>query len=367
MRNTAKVLGIAIDVLTLDALLEAVESFVASGLPHQIAYINVDCVNQYYRNPGYKAIIETADLVYADGMGVVWASRLFGAPLPQRLTAADFIDDLCRLCESRGFSIFLLGSEPGVALLAKQRLEERFPKLKIVGAESGFFRQDEEDAILQRIKEAAPDILLVGMSVPRQELWIRRHIEALGVPVCWGVGALFEYISGIRSRAPRWMRNCGLEWLYRLLLEPSRLWRRYLIGNVRFALRAFLLVIADICAFSLSWLGAYFIRSSLNEFFGVPINPARGYIISLPLMVFLWVMTCLWFGLYRRPSESSRFAEFVSIVKVTFLATLIVMATSFMFKGFDFGRSVVLISILLNFIALTTSRLIARKIGERRP
>ncbi|RLC44778.1 MAG: hypothetical protein DRH70_08445 [Candidatus Coatesbacteria bacterium] len=139
-----------------------------------------------------------------------------------------------------------------------------------------------------------------------------------------------------------------------------------MVGNVRFALRAFLLVITDVVAFSLSWVGAYFIRAALTNAFGVPINPIDGYIVALPLMVFLWVMTCLFFGLYRRPSETRRFAEFVSILKVTILASLIVSATSFVFKGFDFGRSVVLISVFLNFIALTTSRLIARAIDRKR-
>ena len=161
------------------------------------------------------------------------------------------------------------------------------------------------------------------------------------------------------------MCSCGLEWSYRLILEPARLWRRYLVGNVKFALRVFLLVITDIVAFSLSWMGAYFIRAGLTGLFNVPINPVRGYVIALPLMVFLWIMTCLFFGLYRKPTETTRFGEFVSIFKVSILASLIVMATSFIFKGFDFGRAVVLISVFLNFIALTTSRLVARRIGEK--
>jgi len=367
MRNRATVLGISIDVLTLDMLLEAIERFASSsGKSHQIAYLNVDCVNQYYRNSAYKETIDGADLVYADGMGVVWASKLFGTALPERLTAADFFDKVCELSERRGFRLFLLGSEPGVSELAAEKLRGQFPKLQIVGTESGFFDEEQERALISRIKAAKPDMLIVGMSVPRQELWIRRHIDSLNVPLCWGVGALLEYVSGRTSRAPKWMRNSGLEWSYRLLLEPSRLWRRYLVGNVRFALRAFLLVITDVVAFSLSWVGAYFIRAALTNAFGVPINPIDGYIVALPLMVFLWVMTCLFFGLYRRPSETRRFAEFVSILKVTILASLIVSATSFVFKGFDFGRSVVLISVFLNFIALTTSRLIARAIDRKR-
>jgi len=369
MRNTATVLGISIDVLTLNGLLEAIEWFASSkDASHQIAYVNVDCVNQYYRNSAYKEIIDGADLVYADGMGVVWASKLFGIPLPERLTAADFFSKVCELCAQKGLSMFLLGSAPGVAELASKELTKRFPKLRVVGAESGFFNEKEEEALLDRIRAAAPDMLIVGMSVPKQELWIKRHIDGLKVPLCWGVGALLEYVSGTTSRAPRWMCNCGLEWSYRLILEPARLWRRYLLGNVSFALRVFLLVITDIVAFSLSWLSAYFIRAALTRLFGVPINPIDVYVIALPIMVFFWVMTCLFFGLYRRPTETTRFGEFVSILKVTILASLVVAATSFMFKGFDFGRSVVLISVFLNFLALTTSRLVARKIGEpRRP
>ncbi|MBN1593935.1 MAG: WecB/TagA/CpsF family glycosyltransferase [Candidatus Coatesbacteria bacterium] len=366
MRNTATVLGISIDILTLRGLLEAIEQFATSrDRSRQIAYLNVDCVNQYYRNSAYKEIIDAADLVYADGMGVVWASKLFGVPLPERLTAADFFGKVCELCERKGLSMFFLGSEPGIAEGAANKLKEQYKDLEIVGAESGFFSEDEEEALARRISDASPDILVVGMSVPRQELWIRRHIDKLGVPLCWGVGALLEFVSGTTRRAPKWMCNCGLEWSYRLILEPARLWRRYLLGNVKFALRVFLLVITDIIAFSLSWIGAYFIRAALSNTFGLPINPIDGYIAALPLMVFLWIMTCLFFGLYRRPTETTRFGEFVSILKVTILASLIVSATSFMFKGFDFGRSVVLISVFLNFLALTTSRMVARKIGEK--
>jgi len=204
--------------------------------PFSITYLNAHCSNLAACNENYRDALVDFDLIYADGHGVVWASRLLGHPVPERVNAGDFIVGLCRQCSEKGVSLFLLGGEEGRAEAAAQSWREAAPGLRIVGVHHGFLNEEMEPAVAGQIRAARPDILLVGMSAPRQEIWARQWAGQLDVPVIWCVGALLEYYSG-RPRAPVWVRGIGMEWLFRLLLEPSRLWRRYLLGNARFILR----------------------------------------------------------------------------------------------------------------------------------
>lgn len=205
-------------------------------LPYFVTYLNAACSNLAQVDADYRQILRRADLVYADGQAIVWASRWLRQPVPERVNAADFFVEFCRRCAQAGLSLYFLGSQPGVAARAAQHLIESIPALTVLGTESGYFSPDDRE-ILQRIQRAAPDILIVGMGVPRQEQWVVRHLPQLGVASVWCVGALFEYYAGFRPRAPKWMRRAGLEWLFRLALEPRRLWRRYVIGNVVFLAR----------------------------------------------------------------------------------------------------------------------------------
>jgi exopolysaccharide biosynthesis WecB/TagA/CpsF family protein len=199
-----------------------------------VSYLNAHNVNVAFADPRYRDVLERADLVYADGMGVVWGWRRLGRALPERVNAGDFIEQFCRRAAEEGVSLFLLGSRPGVAQRAARRWADAAPGLRIVGTRPGHFGEADEEAVAEEIRRARPSILLVGMGVPRQELWADRWSERLGVPVVWCVGALFEYFGEGRRRAPAWMRRCGLEWAWRLALEPRRLGGRYLLGNLRF-------------------------------------------------------------------------------------------------------------------------------------
>ena len=202
-----------------------------------VTYLNAHCSNLAARDAEYRGAVNRFGLVYADGQGVVWASRALGAPVPERVNAGDFIPDFCRLCASEGIRLFLLGSYEGVPERAAQTWSKAAPGLTVAGTRHGFFTPEEEESVAAAINAARPDILIVGMSAPRQELWALRWAQRLHVPVIWCVGALFEYFSDTRPRAPVWMRRAGLEWLFRLALEPRRLWRRYLVGNARFVWR----------------------------------------------------------------------------------------------------------------------------------
>ncbi|HZS93316.1 MAG TPA: WecB/TagA/CpsF family glycosyltransferase [Chloroflexota bacterium] len=191
-------------------------------------------MNVAYADRQYRDILNGADLVYCDGTGVRLGARIAGLTLPERMTGADWIDDLAGLAVRDGLSLFLLGGVPGSARDAAAVLTHRYPGLTVAGTADGYHLDSESIAA---INAARPDVLLVGMGTPRQERWIAEHRVAIEVPVVWAVGALFDFVSGRIPRGPAWMTEHGLEWLCRLAAEPGKLWRRYLIGNPHFLWR----------------------------------------------------------------------------------------------------------------------------------
>ncbi len=162
------------------------------------------------------------------------ASFLHGSPLVDNVNGTDLFPRLCRALEGSGVRVFLLGAKPGVAERLKERARWLYPKLIICGAHHGYFGDDEETEIIAAIRETGTDLLLVAMGVPQQEKWVARNLPSTGAVVAIGVGALFDFYSGKLRRPPVWMQRLGLEWFGRLVQEPGRLWRRYLLGNFRF-------------------------------------------------------------------------------------------------------------------------------------
>lgn len=188
------------------------------------------------RYPTFKEALNSADLVFCDGFGVLWAARLLGNPIPERFTPPDWIPQLAALCSSRDRPLYLLGSTSPVVSLAARKLEESMPGLQVYSHHGFFDRSDAGNAaIIEQINASGAGILLVGLGMPVQEIWIQQHRSQLRPNVILSVGALFDYISGHVKRGPNWMTNHGMEWLSRLLIEPERLWRRYLMGLPQFA------------------------------------------------------------------------------------------------------------------------------------
>ncbi len=235
-RSLVNFLGVSLDRLNADGLLERVIGYSNAMMRRKIMYLNADCVMLALRDREYMAILNRADLVYADGIGVVLGARLFGERLPGRMTGADFMPGFCDKFEKSGLSIYLLGGRDGVADRAAQRLKQRCPGLKVVGAHHGYFDHENSGPLIDAINSAKPHILLVAFGAPHQERWIDRNAGKLDVPVIWGVGGLFDFLSGNTRRGPQWLLDNGFEWLCRLLVEPRRLWKRYLLGNARFVL-----------------------------------------------------------------------------------------------------------------------------------
>lgn len=238
-RSTIDILGIRVDSISRRCLIRSVEDFVASSSRSRVIYANVHVLNVAYHDSELRRILNQASLVYCDGAGIKLGARILGKHLPERMTGADWIHDLCQTCQKTGMTLYLLGGEPGVAMEAARVLTTRYPSLNIVGTHHGYYDHDgpENDAVIAEINALHPDILLVGFGTPLQEKWIDRHFERLQVPVVWAVGALVDFVTGKKPRAPRWMLDHGLEWLYRLCTEPRRLWKRYIVGNPLFIWR----------------------------------------------------------------------------------------------------------------------------------
>ncbi len=223
---------------TMDEAVTWMLGRVAAQHKAQIAFVNPDCLNIAYRNAEYHQVLTQATRVLPDGIGIHLGCRILGTSLLANVNGTDLFPRLCeQLAASPAGALYLLGAQPGIAELTAGNMQERYPGLRIAGVQHGFFAAEEEDAVIERINSSGADILLVAFGAPRQELWLARHRERLAPTVVMGVGGLFDFYSGRISRAPQWMREIGLEWVWRLLQEPGRMWRRYVIGNPLFLYR----------------------------------------------------------------------------------------------------------------------------------
>ncbi len=218
-----RLFGVPFHRLGFEDALARAERFADQTVPHLIATPDTTALMRARTDPRLRDCYARADLVTADGTGIVWAARWLGAPLPGRVTGIDLMTALCARAARRGRRVYLLGAKPGVAAAAAARLRARFPGLQVVGTEHGYF--DDDDDAVARVRAARPDLLFVGMGVPRQERWLVENRRKLGVPLMMGVGGSFDVLSGRLRRAPRLWQRLGLEWLYRLCLEPHRLGR----------------------------------------------------------------------------------------------------------------------------------------------
>jgi exopolysaccharide biosynthesis WecB/TagA/CpsF family protein len=246
LTSRIKLFQVGIDRVDNHDTIQRIEEFIVSKKPHQIVTPDTLAVLRARKDSEYQAILKSADLVTPDGAGILWASAALNYPLPERVTGIDIIHNICRLAAKKGYSLYLLGSYPGVAREAALNLSKKYPGIKITGTHHGYFvcegrencencedikngnngkNKEGEEKIIAEIKENRPDILLVGMGVPKQEKWINKNLKSLNIPVSMGVGGSFDVLSGRIPRAPLWMQKHGMEWIYRLIKQPSRAFR----------------------------------------------------------------------------------------------------------------------------------------------
>ena len=229
--------GVRIVNLSMPEALDMITAAIAKPGTKMINFVNPHCLNVAYTDPRYKRILSQAEFILPDGIGLHQGCRILGCQFNSNINGTDLFPRLCERLAAEGKSIFLLGAQPGAAETSGQAMLARFPQLKIAGTRDGFFKPEEEVQVIKEINAAGADILLVAMGVPRQEFWIDDNLPALKVSVAMGVGGLFDYYSGRIPRAPQWIREIGMEWVWRLLQEPGRMWKRYLVGNFLFLYR----------------------------------------------------------------------------------------------------------------------------------
>jgi N-acetylglucosaminyldiphosphoundecaprenol N-acetyl-beta-D-mannosaminyltransferase len=227
-----------VDRLTFAQALDGIATMVAGGGGGTVYTPNVDHVVMARHDSRLRKAYERVDLSLADGMPLLWAARLLGQVLPEKISGSDLVLPLMERAAQEGWRVFILGGAPGVGAIAAERLAERFPRIIVAGTEAPRIDMDAPAAsrapVLDRIRAAKPDLVLVALGAPKQELWIAEAAVDLRPAVLLGIGAAVDFVAGTARRAPRWMSASGLEWLFRLAQEPRRMWRRYLVRDPEF-------------------------------------------------------------------------------------------------------------------------------------
>jgi N-acetylglucosaminyldiphosphoundecaprenol N-acetyl-beta-D-mannosaminyltransferase len=235
---------VLLDPVTMNEAVERVNTMIHQERERaaHVVTMNAQFVEIAHHEPRFADVLRRSDLSVADGLPLVWASRFLGRSLPERVAGADLMVRLCEAAAAGGSTVYFLGGSPGAAFCSSKRLCDDFPGLMVTGVDCpphGFLNDPDQCAqVAKRIELAKPDLLFVGLGAPKQEYWIERHVH-LPTKVMMGIGGSFELVAGFRNRAPLPIQQAGFEWLWRLCIEPRRLWKRYLIGNTRFILFVF--------------------------------------------------------------------------------------------------------------------------------
>jgi len=232
--DSTNVLGCPISKLDLDQVIAEAQSFIKSKKPHYIAVVNVAKIVKMRSDRQLTTSVKSADLIGADGVPLVWASRLLGNPLPGRVNGTDLMYSLLEKADEVGYRVFFFGAKEEILQAVLARVRSEYPGVEIAGWQNGYFKPEDEWNIARKIRASRADILFIAFGTPKEEIWVGRYLQAMGVPVVHGVGGSFDVFAGLIPRAPVWMQKAGLEWLFRLLQEPGRMWKRYLVPNSLF-------------------------------------------------------------------------------------------------------------------------------------
>lgn len=223
---------VAVDALDFESTIDRCRALAHDGGVHQHVVLNAAKVVAMQDDRELASIIRSCSLVNADGASVVWASRLLRRPLPERVAGIDLFVKLIETAANDGDSVFFLGARAEVVTKVAEVFKDRFPTLDVAGTHDGYW--DDDGRLIAAIRAARPTYLFLAIPSPRKEFWLNRNLHALGVPFVMGVGGSFDVVAGVTTRAPRWMQRVGMEWSWRLIQEPRRMFKRYLVGNSRF-------------------------------------------------------------------------------------------------------------------------------------
>ncbi len=234
MTQRIEMMGCQIDNLSMEETLQTIEGFIKTGQPHQHVVVNVDKLVKASRDPELRRIINECALINVDGMPVVWASRLLGKGLKERVAGVDLFEALMRRSAERGWRVFLLGAREEVVSGVKRLYEMKYPGLTVAGYRNGYWKPEEEAGVVEQVKQARADLLFVAISSPKKEHFLGRYQAEMKIPFAMGVGGTFDVAVGKVKRAPVWMQKVGLEWFYRFLQEPTRMFKRYFVDDMAF-------------------------------------------------------------------------------------------------------------------------------------
>ena len=235
MSERIMLMGCQVDNLSMEETLGKVEGFIGSGLPHQHVVVNVDKLVKASRDPELRQIINACALVNVDGMPVVWAARLLGKPLKERVAGIDLFEALIARAADKGWRVFLLGAREDVVGQVAEVYVRKYPRLVLAGVRNGYWQGEEEErAVAEQIRASKADLLFVAISSPKKEQFLGKYQAHMRIPFAMGVGGTFDVAIGKVKRAPKWMQRAGLEWFYRFLQEPRRMFRRYFIDDMAF-------------------------------------------------------------------------------------------------------------------------------------
>jgi len=238
MTTKIDTLGTKIDNVTMSETISRIEDYIQERKNKAVFIPNVDCLIKLIKDPEFREAYDNCHMVLPDSHPLLWAGKFWGTPFKEKIPGSHLFPLFCRVAAKEGYKLFFLGAGPGVAKKAAEVLEKINPGLQVVGTYSppyGFENDEEENRkIVEMIRKARPDVLFVALGAPKQEKWIYKYKEQYQVPVSIGVGASFDFVAGNVKRAPKWMTDHGLEWFWRLMQEPKRLWKRYLIDDMEF-------------------------------------------------------------------------------------------------------------------------------------
>lgn len=228
------ILNTYVNAMSMDEIVDAVEEMIERRVPVQHVVINALKVNLMRKDENLRKIVNECPLINADGASIVLAAKMLKIPLKERVAGFDLFVRLVQEASDKNYKIYLFGAREEVVKKVKAIFERKYPTLQIVGYRNGYFTEADEPEIVKNMAESGADMMFVAFSSPKKEYWIRRYLKELNIPFVMGVGGSFDVIAGTTKRAPLWMQKCGMEWFYRFIQEPGRLWKRYLVGNVSF-------------------------------------------------------------------------------------------------------------------------------------
>lgn len=233
-KNRYKIMNTYVNCLSMKETIEIVEKIIEKRVPTQHVVINASKVNLMETDSNLANIVNSCPLINADGASIVWAAKKLNVPLKERVTGIDLFMNLVEISSEKKYKLYLFGAKEEVVKKVKDIFEEKYPNINIVGYRNGYFDEKDEKNIVKNIKKSNADILFVAFSSPKKEYWINKYLNEMNVPFVMGVGGSFDVVAGVTRRAPKWMQKIGMEWFYRFIQEPKRMWKRYIVGNRKF-------------------------------------------------------------------------------------------------------------------------------------